>query len=331
MTATETAAVTHRTAKVAAALLAVYVMWGSVYVAIRVVVEEAPPLVSIGLRYVVAALLLGMLAVSRSGLQTLALDRATALSCLLLAILLPGLANGLVTIAVSEGVAAGPAALLTALSPLIIVLLRLVNHDRPPRMTLVGVVVGFAGLAVLLLLGRPSTGFPLWPSVLVLVAANCWALGSFIQPRLTLPRNILTLAAYESLGGGLLLTAAGLTSGEQISADYSAQTWWTLAYLTISSTVTFTAYTWLLSNAPISLVSTHAYVNPVVAVFLGWLLLAEPLSMAVLIGGAIVIGAVAIVITAEQLRGGHGPGGGWPAPWRRRRPRPPGATTRRRR
>jgi hypothetical protein len=175
---------THRTAKVGTALLAVYVMWGSVYVAIRVVVEEAPPLASIGLRYVVAAVLLGLLAVSRGGLQTLALDRTTALSCLLLAILLPGLANGLVTIAVSEGVAAGPAALLTALSPLIIVLLRLANHDRPPRMTLVGVVIGFAGLAVLLLLGRPSTGFPLWPSVLVLVAANCWALGSFIQPRL---------------------------------------------------------------------------------------------------------------------------------------------------
>jgi drug/metabolite transporter (DMT)-like permease len=302
MTATETVTVTHRTAKVVVALLTVYVMWGSVYVAIRVVVEEAPPLASIGVRYVVASLLLGLLAVSRGGLQMLALNRKTALSCLLLAILLPGLANGLVSVAVSEGVAAGPAALLTALSPLIIVLLRLSHQDRPARMTLVGVVVGFAGTAVLLLLGRPSTGFPLWPSLLVLVAANCWALGSFIQPRLPLPRNILTLATYESLAGGLLLTAVGLTSGEHISTNYSAQTWWTLAYLTISSTVTFTAYTWLLSNAPISLVSTHAYVNPVVAVFLGWLLLAEPLSIAVLIGGAIVIAAVAIVITSEQLR-----------------------------
>jgi drug/metabolite transporter (DMT)-like permease len=302
MTATETVTVTHRTAKVVVALLTVYVMWGSVYVAIRVVVEEAPPLASIGVRYVVASLLLGLLAVSRGGLQMLALNRKTALSCLLLAILLPGLANGLVSVAVSEGVAAGPAALLTALSPLIIVLLRLSHQDRPARMTLVGVVVGFAGTAVLLLLGRPSTGFPLRPSLLVLVAANCWALGSFIQPRLPLPRNILTLATYESLAGGLLLTAVGLTSGEHISTNYSAQTWWTLAYLTISSTVTFTAYTWLLSNAPISLVSTHAYVNPVVAVFLGWLLLAEPLSIAVLIGGAIVIAAVAIVITSEQLR-----------------------------
>jgi drug/metabolite transporter (DMT)-like permease len=282
------------------ALLVVYLLWGSVYVAVRVVVEDAPPLTSIGLRYVVAGGILAAVAAARSGWRTLELTRRTALGCLLLAVLLPVLTNGLVSLAESQGVPAGTAALLSAMTPISIVLLRLAVRDRPATWTLLGVVVGFAGLAVLLVGGGSAHNFPLGPSLVVVLSANFWALGSFLQPRMVLPGNALVTATYELFFGGLLLIGSGLAAGEPLTLDYRARTWWLLALLTLSSTVAFGSYVWLLANAPISLVSTHAYVNPVVAVALGWLLLAEPVSTQIALGGGIVVLAVVIVITAER-------------------------------
>ena len=295
-------AATRQALLVGAGMVVVYVLWGSVYVAVRVVVEHAPPLSSIGLRYVVAGGILGVVALIRHGPGAFRIDRTMLLGCTFLAIMLPVLTNGTVTVAVSLGVTAGPAALLSALVPISVVMLRLLAGDRPRRLTMVGVVVGFAGLAVLLLGGTSATGFPLGPSLVVVLSANCWALGSYLQPRLTLPRNTFVTAAFELVIGGLILTSAGVVSGEHMTWDYPTTTWLVLAYLTASSTVAFTTYVWLLDHAPISLVSTHAYVNPVVAVLLAWVLLAEPLTWPIIVGGGVVVTAVAIVISGERIQ-----------------------------
>jgi drug/metabolite transporter (DMT)-like permease len=285
---------------VALAMAIVWVLWGSVYVAVRVVVEDAPPVLTVGPRYVVAGLALGAIAVARRGFAVFRITRRELLGCALLALLLPILTNATVVVAVSLGVGAGPAALLSALTPISIALLRVADGDRPPPATIVGVVVGFAGLAVLLLGGQSVSGFPLWPSIIVVVSANFWAIGSFLQPRLELPRDVFATAACEMVLGGLVLTALAVASGEHISSDWPAKTWLAMLYLTFSTMIAFTSYVWLLNNARISLASTHAYVNPVVAVLLAWLLLSEAPTWPVIAGGLVVIAAVALVIRGER-------------------------------
>jgi drug/metabolite transporter (DMT)-like permease len=227
--------------------------------------------------------------------------RNALLGCVLLALLLQVLTNGTTTWAEGAGVQAGPASLLTALAPMGIVLLRLGTGDRPRAVTWLGVVVGFAGLTVLLLGGQSVPGFPLWPSLLIVASAGCWAVGSFLQPRLVLPPNTFVTAAYQLLVGGIVLTAAGLVGGEHTDFHFPAATWLVLGYLTLSSVVSYTTYVWLLRHAPISLVSTHAYVNPVVAVLLGWAWLGEPITWPVVVGGAVVLVAVGLVM-AERRR-----------------------------
>jgi drug/metabolite transporter (DMT)-like permease len=297
----------RETAIVGAGLLVIYVVWGSVYVAIRYVVEDVPALLSIGVRYVVAGLLLATYVAARGGPARLRTSRRALLGCVLLAMLLQVLTNGTVTWAESIGVQAGPAALLSALAPIAIVVLRLASGDRPRAVTWAGVLVGFLGLAILLLGGRSVPGFPLWPSVLVVASAGCWAAGSFLQPRLSLPANTSTTTAYQLLAGGLVLTSTGLVAGERWTSHIPRVTWLVLAYLTVASVVAYTTFVWLLAHAPISVVSTHAYVNPVVAVVLGWVWLSEPITWPVVVGGVVVLVAVALVMTERRRQADEPP------------------------
>jgi drug/metabolite transporter (DMT)-like permease len=291
---------TRESLGIALGLLVIYVVWGSVYVAIRYVVEDVPALLSIGVRYVVAGALLASYVAARHGPGVLRAPRRAVLGCVGLALLLQVLTNGTTTWAESVGVQAGPAALLTALAPIGIILLRLGTGDRPRAVTWAGVVVGFAGLTVLLLGGRSVPGFPLGPSLLIVAAAGCWAVGSFMQPRLRLPSHTFVTTSYQLLAGGLILTLAGLAKGERTSFHFPTETWLVLGYLTLSSVVSYTTYVWLLARAPISLVSTHAYVNPVVAVLLGWAWLGEPITWPVVVGGAVVLVAVGLVMSERR-------------------------------
>jgi drug/metabolite transporter (DMT)-like permease len=127
-----------------------------------------------------------------------------------------------------------------------------------------------------------------------------WAIGSFLQPRLHLPASTFVTTAYQLLVGGLVLTVAGLVGGERTSLDLPVSTWLVLGYLTASSILAYSTYVWLLAHAPISLVSTHAYVNPVVAVGLGWLWLGEPVTWPVVVGGAVVLAAVGMVMAERR-------------------------------
>ena len=287
---------------VAAALAVVYVVWGSTYLGIRIVVEEADPLTAMGQRYTVAGILLGAILALRSGPSRLALTGRQLIGCATLGLLLPLLGNGMVSVAESLGATSGYTALLIAVAPLAIVVFRTVEHDRPRTMTLVGVLAGFAGLAVLVLLGRGDTDpVPLGPALLILFAGTCWAFGSYIQPRLWLPRDPFVIAVYEMLLGGLVMTTTGVLAGQELTLDYSLRTWTALLYLVVlGSVLAFTAYVWLVANAPISLVATYAYVNPVIAVLLGWLVLGETLTVPTVVGGSIVVAAVAVVITSER-------------------------------
>lgn len=293
-----------RTGLVMLALLIVYVVWGSTYLAISIVTEQADPLASMGVRYVVAGVILAVvLVVARRSGRGLRITARQAAGTAVLGLLLPLCGNGMVAVAESRDLPSGVTALLIAMAPLFIVLFRAVDRDRPPGVTIVGVLLGFAGLIALVTLGHGVDGLPLGPSLIALFATTCWATGSYLQPRLWLPGDAFLVAVYEMLWGGLFLLLLGLGTGERLTIHYPARTWLAWSYLVVAgSVVGFTAYVWLVASAPISLVATYAYVNPVIAVFLGWLILDEAVTWPIAVGGLIVVAGVALVITAERPR-----------------------------
>ena len=288
------------------ALGVVYVVWGSTYLAIRVVVAQAPPLTSMGLRYVSASVVLALILAAKGGVSRLRVSPRQLAGAGLLGLMLPVLGNGMVSVGENLGAPSGITALLIAITPLMITVFRLLSGDRPHRLSVFGVLLGFGGLAFLVLAGhgKSSGEIPLLAAGIIVLASTCWAFGSWVQPRLRLPRDAFVTTVYEMLCGGLVLLVLGGASGERFHpAAYDGRTWLALGYLVVfGSVVAFTAYVWLLSSAPISLVSTYAYINPVVAVFLGALILSEPVTGAVVVGGGIVVLAVAIVISAERPR-----------------------------
>ncbi|WP_322937948.1 EamA family transporter [Nocardioides bizhenqiangii] len=285
---------------VAAALAIVYVVWGSTYLAIRVVVEEMPPLTGMGSRFVIAGVLLGGLLKLRG--VDIRVTRRQLAGAALVGLMLPLLGNGLVAIGESMGTPSGVAALLVASVPLFITAFRFLAGERPRLWSVVGVLLGFVGLAWLVLGGNDQGNVPLGGAAFVLAASVFWALGSWLQPRLTLPDNIFVLAVHEMWTGGAMMVALGLALGEDVNlAEYGGETWLAWAYLVVfGSMLAYSAYVWVLSNAPIGLVATYAYVNPVVAVLLGWLILSERITSAVLVGGLVIVAAVAVVISVER-------------------------------
>lgn len=288
------------------ALVVVYVVWGSTYLAIRVVVGEAPPLLAMGSRYLTAAMLLGGLLALRGGVRRLRVTRRQLAGCAALGLMLPVLGNGMVSVGEDLGAPSGITALLIAIAPLMITIFRFTAGDRPRGLTVVGVLLGFVGLGYLVLAGRyaGTEHVPVPAAAVVLFASTCWAFGSWVQPRLPLPRDAFAMTVHEMWTGGVMLLVLGSVRGERADlASYDAHTWLAWGYLVVfGSMLAFTAYVWLLSNARISLVATYAYVNPVVAVLLGALILDEPITHAVLIGGGLVVAAVAIVISVERPR-----------------------------
>lgn len=289
---------------VGAALAIVYVVWGSTYVAIRVMVEELPPLMGAGIRFLTAGLLVAGALALRGGVRRLAVSGRQLLGCALLGLLLPVMGQGMVTIAEAGGAPSGITALLIAAVPLWVICYRALSGERPARMTLLGVIAGFGGLLVLVAANGLDGDFPLWTTAVVLLAAASWAFGSWYQPRTELPRDPFVVAVYEMAAGGAMLTVVGLVAGERFDPlAYSARSWTAWIYLVVfGSVLAFSAYVWLLHSAAVSLAATYAYVNPVVAVCLGWLILAEPVTVPTLVGGAIVVLAVAVVVRSELQR-----------------------------
>lgn len=292
-----------RPALVWSALAIVYVVWGSTYLAIRITVETAPPFGSAAARFLLAGVVLLALVGAVRGWSGLAVPRrALAASGLVGALLLAG-GNGMVVLAEAHRVPSGVAALLVATVPLILVVLRTVTGDRPHPASLAGVLLGFAGLAGLVL-SRGGGAAPVGPSLLVVLAATSWAVGSFLSPRLPQPADPFVASGYQMVIGALLLAVLGLATGEPATLaqrSISGRSWAALGYLALAgSLVAFTAYVWLLRHAPISLAATYAYVNPVVAVALGSIVVGEDLTPAVLISGGVIVAGVALVVSRER-------------------------------
>ncbi|MGC5660510.1 EamA family transporter [Micromonospora sp. WMMD723] len=310
MTSSPSAATPARPALIWTALILVYVLWGSTYLGIRVVVESMPPLGSAATRFGGAALVLAVVLRLRRGRGALRVDRRQLGSAALVGVLLLAGGNGLVVLAESgpSGVAvpSGIAALLVATVPLLVVLLRTVTGDRPPGWTFAGVTLGFLGLVLLVLPRGGSGAVPLVGALTVVAGAVCWSVGSFLSNRLRMPADPFVATVYEMVAGAVALFVLSLARGELrgfAPGQVTTRSWLALTYLLVAgSLVAFTAYVWLLANAPISLAATYAYVNPVVAVALGALLVAEPVTGQVLLGGAVIVAGVALVVTTERPR-----------------------------
>jgi drug/metabolite transporter (DMT)-like permease len=285
------------------ALATIYVVWGSTYLAIRVMVETMPPLLAAGARFATAGTIFWTVLRLTSGAERVRVTRRQLGGAALMGLLLPFGGNGLVTVA-EQAVPSGLAALLVGSVPLWVVVMRSLHGERVPRATLAGVAVGFAGVALLVLPGDRPGNAALWGVLVVLAASISWAAGSFYSRRLPLPEDAFASTAFQMLLGGAAMIAVGLMVGEagevRLSA-FSGDSVLAFAYLIVAgSLLAFTAYVWLLRNAPISTVATYAYVNPVIAVTLGVLVAGERFTPVQLMGGGIVLVAVVLVVAAER-------------------------------
>ena len=291
--------VSHR-AQVWVALWIVYIVWGSTYLGIELAGETIPGIFGAGVRFTLVGLIVFGVVVWRRGLGALRVRRAELAAAALVGLLLPG-ANAVLFVT-EQHVPIGLTSLIIASVPLWVLLLRLAAGERPDRVASLGLLVGFAGIAVLV---RPGGGSgSLGYLLLTVVAAISWAVGSFLSPRMQVPRDALVATAYETFVGGLVLTVIGLATTSP--SDLDPSTWSTrsivgLVYLIlVGSVVGYTAYAWLLGNAPLGQVSTYAYVNPVVAIALGVVVLDEALTLRVVLGALLILAAVAIVVRRES-------------------------------
>jgi drug/metabolite transporter (DMT)-like permease len=284
------------------ALVTIWIVWGSTYLAIRVAVRTIPPLLMGSIRFLLAGGILYVLAVRRGDRLG---DRPTAKhwrSAFIIgtALLLGG--NGLVSWA-EQRVPSGAAALIIATVPLWLAIGdRLRYGSRLPWPAVLGLAVGFSG--VVLLVGQSGEGRIDALGAAALVGASIfWAGGSLYSRGAPLPRRPLVGTAMEMLAGGLVLAVVGVATGELGRLDLagvSGESMLGLAYLIVfGSWVGFTAYVWLLRNARTSLVGTYAYVNPIVAVLLGWALLGETITGRTLLAGAIIVAGVALIVMAR--------------------------------
>jgi drug/metabolite transporter (DMT)-like permease len=294
--------VSHR-AQVWVALWIVYIVWGSTYLGIELAGETIPAVFGAGVRFTLVGLIVFALVIWRRGLRALNVRRAELASAALIGLLLPG-ANSILFIT-EQKVPIGLTSLIIASVPLWVLLFRLAAGERPDRIATLGLLVGFAGIAVLV---RPGGGSgPLGYLLLTVLAAISWALGTFLSPRIAVPRDAFVATGYETLIGGLVLTAIGLATTAPSDLDpsgWSTRSILGLVYLILAgSVVGYTAYAWLLGNAPVGLVSTYAYVNPVVAIALGVIVLDETISARIIAGAVLVLIAVAIVVRRESEPG----------------------------
>jgi drug/metabolite transporter (DMT)-like permease len=286
--------------KLILALAAVYVVWGSTYLAIRYAVESLPPFSMAGVRFLLAGGLLYGWARLRGAARPQPVHWRSA--AIVGGLLLLG-GNGIVVWA-ERFVDSGLTALLVSTTPLWMVVLYWLfqGGTRPGPRLIAGLVLGFAGVA---LLARPGSGqvAPFAAGMLVF-ASLCWASGSLYSRRAPLPSSPLLATGLEMLCGGALLMVAGLVAGEPWSFEPSAVTaasFWSFLYLVfVGSLVGFTAYIWLLKAAPPALASTYAYVNPMVAVFLGWAFAGEPVTSQTLLSAAVIVAGVALITTASS-------------------------------
>ena len=282
------------------ALWIVYLVWGSTYLAIKIAVRTLPPLLTAGTRFLAASAILALIAVAARRSLRVAPREALAAAGLGVALLTLGV--GMVHVAETR-IDSGVAAMIAGSVPLQIVVLRRIAGERVAGATAVAALVGLVGLAFVVGPGWSAGGSEAVGLLIMVVASVSWSLGSFASKSLRVPGDPFVASAYEMLGGGAVLLVAAIAAGELGDLDGSALEPGPLAawlYLTVmGSVIGFSAYAWLLGNAPISQVDTHQYVNPLVAVVLGALILDERPGSATLVGAALIVGAVVVTASRE--------------------------------
>jgi drug/metabolite transporter (DMT)-like permease len=291
------------------AFAAVYVLWGSTYLAIKYVIETLPPFISTGARFLLAGATLFIVGRFSKGYvkPTLAQWRSSVVVGTLL--FLGG--TGGVVIA-EHHITSGLAALLVATEPFWVVLLSWLwlKVARPDWRVALGLLIGFVGVYLLIDgVGPAGNGTnQLFGMVLVIVAAICWATGSIYGVRAPASKSPILASGMQMLAGGSALLLVGTLMGEWTGFEITAvsrNSWLALAYLLVfGSLITFTAYSWLLKNAQPAMVATYAYVNPVIAVMLGWAIAGESFTGRMLLGAGVIVGSVVLITsrTSEAIR-----------------------------
>ena len=294
-----------------AAFAAVYLVWGSTYLAIKYAIETFPPFLMAGGRFVVAGAILYTWARFSSDYEKPKREHWRTSLVVGTFLLLGG--NGAVVFA-QHYISSSLAALLVATEPFFIVLLTWLwlKGGRPTPRVIIGLAVGFVGVW-LLIAGQKSTGSStsgseqLLGTFAIIGGALAWAIGSIYGLRAPVPKSSILTAGMQMLAGGFVLLLVSLITGEWRSfeiAQVSANSWLAVVYLIIfGSLIGFTAYSWLLKNAQPAMVSTYAYVNPMVAVLLGWLVAGETMTGQMLVGAGVVVGSVVLITLKEKSKG----------------------------
>ncbi|MGE3176019.1 MAG: EamA family transporter [Vicinamibacterales bacterium] len=278
-----------------AALAVVCVVWGTTYLAIRIALETVPPMLMAGIRWVVAGLIV-MLALALKGQRPPAPGQWPALA--VIGLLMTSFGNGAVVWA-EQTVSSGVAALLVAAVPFWMVGIERVMPDAAPvgGRRVLGLVVGFAGV---ILLVWPELTHPSGGSVYGILATQLaclgWAIGSAYSRRRNPGENVLASASVQMVAGGAALLAVGLAIGELPRLAFNTRTSAAVAYLVVAGSIgAFTAYLYALRHLPVTTVSIYAYINPVIAVALGSVVLGEPFSPRLVLAGSVVLVATMLV------------------------------------
>ena len=293
--------------KIWIALLTIYTVWGSTYLAIRFAVETIPPFLMAGTRFLVAG---AILYIWRRASGDPAPTRGQWLRAAVVGLLLLLGGNGLVSLA-EQNVASGIAALIIGSVPLWMTTIEALRPGgvRPNYLGIIGLLIGFGGIALLvspsLTSANPASSQSLGV-ITLLFAAFFWSLGSIYSRHAHLPDSSLLSTAMEMLAGSAGLYLAGTLTGEWhllALSNITARSWLSLLYLVLfGSMAGFTAYAWLLRSAPVSLVATYAYVNPLVAILLGSLFAQETLTLHILFSALIIIGSVVLISLSPRLK-----------------------------
>ncbi|WP_051471774.1 EamA family transporter [Patulibacter minatonensis] len=284
------------------AVATVWIVWGSTFLGIRVMVETIPPLLGSAVRFVLGggALALVVVAVHGRGAFRLRADEWRGSAAMGLLLVAGGV--GLVALAEHRGLPSSLAALIASSEAAMVLGLRIVaGRERVSPATVVGVGVGVVGVVLLLSPGSRPAGVTLVAALLGLAGSITWATGTWAGARIHTAPNLLANVAIQMLAGGAVLLVAGVVAGERFdAAAVSTRSLVALAGLTVASVAVYAAYAWLLRNASLSLVTTQSYVNPVVAVVLGVVVLHETIGTVTAIGMAITLVAVVLVLRAER-------------------------------
>jgi drug/metabolite transporter (DMT)-like permease len=279
----------------------IYFVWASTYVGTAFVVEEVDPYTGSGFRFMTAGMLIILFVIITKGPRALKINKKQVINAMFIGFILIGLASPLLGVS-AQHISSGLIALLVAMTPIFIAILRFIFGDIPSLKTIIGIVVGFGGVIIVLVIPTVENNLFI---IICLISNVIWAIGSFWSQRIELPESPLTTAAIQTFFGGMCAILIGIFRGEDTSTFFNAsesETWIAFLYISVMGAIAYSAYAFLLVNTPISLVATHAFVNPIVALFLGNLLRNEKISTSIIVSGTVVVCGIALVVLGEKRK-----------------------------